>query len=262
MSTVTDQRPPLHANREFWLLWLGQANFRLGSTSLLYGVAWNLPFLTDMVRYLVSYLTITAIRVPLQQPRQQPQEHRAPLWRRLFDGLRWIFLEPFLRASTLYVTSLVFVSAPLALTGIVRANAHHANVTEIGVIFGLSGVGGVVGALIAPLIQQRWPSGAVLLAIGALCGVATLLLTTTTHPILLGAILATVGFVTPPMNTIIVSYQMQVTPDRLQGQAYAAMILIAGSSLPLGSLTGGFLLTALGSTGTLLVLTVLTITVV
>lgn len=106
------------------------------------------------------------------------------------------------------------------------------------------------------------PTGAVLLAAGAVCATAVPLLTITTHPILLGVILAATGFVSPLINTIIVSYQMRVTPDRLQGQAYASMILIAGSSAALGSLTGGFLLTAIGSTGSLLVLTAVIVTVV
>jgi hypothetical protein len=33
MSTVTGQRSPLRANREFWLLWVGQASSTLESTS-------------------------------------------------------------------------------------------------------------------------------------------------------------------------------------------------------------------------------------
>lgn len=229
---------------------------------LLYAAAWGLPFLTDAVSYLVSYLTITAIRIPLGESRQQPTQPREPMRRLLLEGLRWIITEPFLRASVLYVTGLALVSPALVLMVIVRAGAHGASTIEIGVMFALGGMGGVVGALVAPRIQQRWPAGVVLLAIGAVCAIAILLLTTTTHPILLGVILAAVGCVTPSMNTIIFSYQMRVTPDRLQGQAYAAMILIASSSAPLGSLTGGFLVAAIGSTGSLLVLAAVTITVV
>lgn len=88
------------------------------------------------------------------------------------------------------------------------------------------------------------------------------LLTMTTHPVVLGSILAALCFVIPAVNTIVVSHQMGVTPDRLQGQAYAAMNVVTNSSTPLGSLAGGFLLTALGSTGSLLVLTAVTITMV
>ncbi|MGH3770728.1 MAG: MFS transporter [Pseudonocardiaceae bacterium] len=228
---------------------------------LLYAMAWPLPFLTDAVSYLLSYLTITAIRIPLQESRKPPQP-REPIRCRLLDGLRWIFGEPFLRASVLYVAALNFVQPTLVLTVIVRASAHGATSTAVGVMFALSGVGGVAGALAAPRIQRRWPPGAVLLTIGAIWATAIPLLTTTTHPIPLGVILAALRFVIPSVNTIVVSYQMGVTPDRLQGQAYASMNLVASSSAPFGSLIGGFLLTAIGSTGALLALTALTITVV
>jgi hypothetical protein len=45
-------------------------------------------------------------------------------------------------------------------------------------------------------------------------------------------------------------------------QAYASMNLVTTSTAPFGSLTGGFLLTAIGSTGALLTLTAITIAVV
>lgn len=228
---------------------------------LLFAVARPLPFVIDAISYLLSYLMITAIRIPLQQS-PQPSKSREPRRPRLLDGVRWIFAEPFLRASVLYLTGVAFVLPALVLSVIVRASAHGVSATEIGVIFALSGVGGVAGALVAPWIQQRWPPGGVLLTIGAVYAAAIALLTTTTQPIPLGSILAAIGFVTPSSNTIVASYQMRVTPDRLQGQAYAAMLLMANSSAPLGSLTGGFLLTALDSTGSLLVLTAVIITVV
>ena len=228
---------------------------------LLYAVAWLLPFLINAVSYLVSYLTITAIRIPLQESRDR-QRSQGPIRCRLLDGLRWLFAEPFLRASVLYVVAFTFVSPALVLAVIVRATSHGASSIEIGVIFALSGIGGVAGALVAPRIQRRWPPGTVLLALGALWAAVIPLLTTTTHPILLGSILAALGFVIPAVNTIVVSYQMGVTPDRLQGQVYASMNLVANSSAPLGSLGGGFLLSAIGSTGSLVVLTAVTITVV
>ena len=221
---------------------------------LLYTVTWPLPFLINAVSYILSYLTITAIRTPLQDSRE-PQGPREPMRRRLLEGLRWIFAEPFLRASVLYVAALSFVSSTLVLNVIVRATSHGASSTEVGVIFALSGVGGVAGALVTPRIQRRWPPGAVLLAIGAVWAAMIPLLTTTTRPILLGSILAALGFGIPSVNTIVVSYQMGITPDRLQGQAYAALNLVANGPAPFGSLAGGLLLTSISSTGSLLVLT-------
>lgn len=228
---------------------------------LLFAVARPLPFLVDAASYLVSFLTITAIRIPLQG-RRDPQEPREPIRRRLFDGLRWLFAEPFLRPAVLFVTVFMFVQPALVLTVIVRAGSYGASPTQIGVIFALSGVGGVAGALVAPRIQRRWPPGAVLLTVGVVWAAAIALLTTTTQPIPLGAVLAALGFVIPATNTIVVAYQMGVTPDRLQGQVYASMNVVTNSAAPLGSLAGGFLLAAVGSTGSLLALTAVTVAAV
>lgn len=223
---------------------------------LLYGIARLLPFLTDALSYLVSYLAITAIRIPLQD-----QHHRVevtPIRHRLLDGLRWVLGEPFLRAACLYVGALCFIQPALVLTVIVRATAAGASPTMVGIIFTLSGVGGVAGALAAPRISQRWRPSVVLLAIGGVWTITIPLLALTSQPILLGVILLPLGLTAPAANTIIISYQMATTPDRLQGQAYAAMNLIASIPAPLGSLTGGLVLTALGSTGSVFVLTAIT----
>ena len=227
----------------------------------LYAVGWLVPFVVNAVSYLVSFLTITAIDIPLQEPRS-PQRSPAPMRRCLLDGLRWLFAQPFLRASVLYAAAFTFVLPALNLVVIVRATSYGASPTKVGLMFALSGAGGVAGALLAPAIQRRWPPGAVLLAVGAVWATVIPLLTTTRNPVVLGSILAAVSFAVPAVNTIVASYQMTVTPDRLQGQVYASMNLVANSSAPLGSLVGGLLLTTTGSTGSLFILTAVMITVV
>jgi MFS family permease len=220
---------------------------------LLYGIARLLPFLTDALSYLVSYLAISAIRIPLHT--QHRHFDAAFLRRRLLDGLRLILGEPFLRASCLYAAVLCFLSPAVILTVIVRATTAGASSWATGMIFGVSGAGGVIGALASPRICRRWSPRVLLLATGATWAGAIPLLAGTTQPILLGFILATLGFVTPSVNTTIISYQMNITPDRLQGQTHAAMSLITGLPAPLGSLTGGAMLAVIGPLGSIFILT-------
>lgn len=220
---------------------------------LLYGIARLLPFLTDALSYLISYLAITAIKIPLQT--QHRQLEAAPLRRRLLDGSRWILNQPFLRAGCLYAAALCALQPALVLTVIVRATTTGASSFAIGAIFALTGAGGVIGALASPQICRRWPPGHVLLTIGALWASGIPLLALTTQPTLLGLILAALGFAAPSANTVIISYQMATTPDHLQGQAYAAITLITGIPASLGSLTSGALLASIGSTNTVIVLT-------
>ena len=147
------------------------------------------------------------------------------------------------------------------LTVIVRATMHGATPTAIGLIFALRGTGGLAGAVLTPYIQQRWPPGAVLLALGAVWATLIAALTTTTHRLVLASNLAALSFTIPMINTIVDSYQMSVTPDRLHAQVYASMNLVSTSAAALGSLTSGFLLTTIGSTSALFALTALTITI-
>jgi hypothetical protein len=71
----------------------------------------------------------------------------------------------------------------------------------------------------------------------------------------LGVIVALTMGITPVTNSIVVSHRVALAPDRLQGRVQAASTLISGSTLWVGPLAVGALLSGAGASATIVVLT-------
>ncbi len=59
----------------------------------------------------------------------------------------------------------------------------------------------------------------------------------------------------PTWNAVVGAYRLRITPDELQGRVQSVSTLLSLGSVPFGALLAGFLLQAVGTTPTILVLT-------
>jgi MFS family permease len=130
--------------------------------------------------------------------------------------------QAFLRVSSLLFTGSNPIFVGLDLLVIVLAKRHGASSALIGETWVL--------ALSLPLL---------LLAHNAL---------------LLGLIVAAAELITPVTNSIVVTYRVALTPDRLQGRVQAASTLVSFSAGWLGPLVVGLLLQSTGPAVTILML--------
>ncbi|MCO8277362.1 MFS transporter [Actinoplanes sp. TRM 88003] len=208
---------------------------------VLFGITPALPFVGNALSYLASLIGIALIRKPLQAERPHSHEgHRAAL----LEGLRFVFRNPFLR-------TVLIVAAPLNLalygsmfTIIVTLQAHDVTPGVIGLTETIVGVGGLLGALAAPLLQ-RWLSFAVL--IRGLCWAATLFLAVSaffTTSVAAAAPIALAIFVGPACNAALFGYQAAITPDHLQGRVLSVIFLFAMSAATAAPLLAGIFVTA------------------
>jgi hypothetical protein len=78
-------------------------------------------------------------------------------------------------------------------------------------------------------------------------------LAATHEPLVLGAIVALAVFPGPTWNATVVGARLTLTPDRLRGRVNSAARMVSGAMVPIGALAGGLLVTATGTTTTLLV---------
>ena len=109
------------------------------------------PFLADAVSYAVSVATLLGIRARFE--RERPSVKRE-LKHEVAEGLRWLWGTPLIRYMAILTGGLNLVMAAIPLLLIVRAKELGAGDAQIGVIFSLSGIGGIVGSLIGGRIQQ------------------------------------------------------------------------------------------------------------
>jgi predicted MFS family arabinose efflux permease len=154
-----------------------------------------------------------------------------------------------------------FLFAGLVLFVIVAAREAGASGTVIGVVLGMGGLGGTLGALAASRDQRDLPLKAVI--VGAIWFWALLLpaLAVVPRPYGLGVVFAAMAFAGPIWNVASGAYAVAVTPDALLGRMQGVARLVAIGGIPLGSLAAGVSLEAVGPGATALALAALMLAV-
>jgi MFS family permease len=216
---------------------------------LLFGIGRALPFVADAVSYLACALGLLALRTPLQEEREARQ--RRPL-AEIAEGVRWLWGMTFVRSSALAVAGANFIWGGVSIVLVVRAQEHGASSAAIGIMFAMLGLGGLIGALVAPLIGRRVPMPAIIVGAFWVEAAVVACLATTHDPYVLGSVAALAAFPAPAWNAVVVGARLTLTPDWLRGRVNSAARLLSASLMPLGALAGGLLVTATGTTTTLL----------
>lgn len=213
---------------------------------LLYAVTRWLPFAVDAVTYAVSCFALTRIRADLSAPGAglAAREERPPMRRQIVEGLRFMWSRPFFRVLTGWAAfanllgNAVFFMVTLSL---VQAGYPAA---QIGLISTAAGLGGILGAIVAPAVIDRMPTGALTVVVAWMCAVPLLPLIWWQTPWAAVVSVFALMLINPSGNAGIGAYRVAVTPTELQGRVSATSRFLAFSVMPLSPLLGGVLLTA------------------
>jgi MFS family permease len=209
----------------------------------LFGIGRSLPFLADAVSYLLSFAGIWLIRRPMQQDRTEPREHPVT---ELVEGVRFTLREPFLRAVLLIAAPINLAFNGIIFAAIVILQQQNTPPALIGTVETVIGVGGLAGAMLAPLMSRRIPLrwlvfGICWLGAGLFASAALL-----TGSVLIGVPIALAIFFGPACNAALFGYQAAVTPDRLQGRVMSVIFLVAMSLSSVSALLAGLFVHAWG----------------
>jgi predicted MFS family arabinose efflux permease len=218
---------------------------------LFFSLAQAIPFVADAISYLFSIASLLLIRREFEAPREKEQ---TLLLSEIRDGLRWLWRQPFLRTISLLVTASDLNVNALYVVVIVLAKRHGASSTLVGGIVAFIGVGGPIGAMIAPWTSRRVSAH---VAIGTTLSTMTLLLPlllATKTPILLGLIYGAMFVAYPTWSSIHWAYFAVLVPDQLQGRVQSIATLLSLGPIPVGVLLVGIALQWLGTTPTILVM--------
>jgi predicted MFS family arabinose efflux permease len=218
---------------------------------ILFGLGHAVPFAVDAASYFVSVVSLLFVRSDFQESRP-PSTTR--LHREVAEGLVWLWRQPFLRAAALLVAGSNFIFQAMVLMLIVLAQARGASSAQVGVLLGLMGAGGFLGAFVAPWVNRHIPPKAVVIGANWLWAALLPFIAVVPWPLAMGVLAGAMAFVGPAWNVVISSYSLTLTPDRLRGRVGGAQGLVAWGPIPLGSLVGGLLLQWLGGVTTTLLL--------
>ncbi|MEU4084001.1 MFS transporter [Streptomyces aureus] len=221
---------------------------------VLFGLGRAVPFLVDALSYAVACAGLLFLRGDLRSRTTTPPE---PLWRATVTGLRWIWRHPLIRAAILLIAVSNMVFQALVLILVVLARDHGATPTAVGTMLGLYSGGGLAGALAASRLHRHLAPRTVILGVNWIWAALLPLFACTSSPPLIGVIGAACAFVGPLWNVVIISYATLLVPDELLGRVSSAAMTLSWGVLPVASLGAGYLLTALGPTGSVLVLAAL-----
>ena len=199
--------------------------------------------LLDALSFLASAAFVLAIRnredVPEREPGKSPLHGMRS---ELSEGVRYVLGHRYLRwiaASTATFNFFGSLMGAILIVYMVRQLGLSAG--TIGLIFGIGNVGYLVGALTANRVARKVGVGPAIVA-GAATGVAGLLvpLAPEDSPIpLLVASGVILGFGVVVYNVTQLSFRQAITPERLQGRMNSVMRFIVWGVIPLGTLLGG-----------------------
>jgi predicted MFS family arabinose efflux permease len=116
----------------------------------------------------------------------------------------------------------------------------------IGLVSTAAGIAGILGALAAPWIIERMPTGALVVVVAWSFVPVVVPMMLWSHPVVVAAGLAFILLLNPAGNAGGQTYRIAHTPADLQGRAAAATSFLASSVMWLAPLLGGVLLETVG----------------
>ena len=204
----------------------------------LFGLARSLPFLVDAASYAFSTLSLVAMRTPFQEEREADS---ARLREQLLEGFRFLWHHPFLRTTTLVFAPLGFVALGYTLAVVVIAEQQGLSGAVVGALVASFGAGVLVGSAISPRVRRALPTRAVLLLELWMWPIPLLFLVWP-NVYVLAASLLPAALAVPSTDSVVLGYQLALTPDRLVGRVGSVFRTIVLLVAPIGPLVAGFLL--------------------
>jgi predicted MFS family arabinose efflux permease len=211
----------------------------------------------DAISFLASALALATIRKPEPEPKPGTASGASGIIPEMREGIEVVFKSPILwriagcTSTTNFGSNIIFGAVFLVFA----YRDLHLSAGIVGIIFGISSVGGLVGALLASSVART-------LGLGTTLGLATVLggLAMLATPLaLIGApaiVLSVLGFVAnvtiPIYNINQVSLRQSITPDRVQGRMNATMRTVVWGTMPFGAFVGGILGTTIGVVNTII----------
>lgn len=222
----------------------------------MYGVTRWLPFLANAASYLYCLAALSRIRsksatsTDSAKSEESTESTGRTSGRDIAAGVRIVWAEPLLRTSTLLIgASNVVIQVVLLLILVeLKANGQPAWIT--GVVLGMSGVGGMLGAAMGTWITARFSAerayrGALWMWTALLIPIAF-----SANPILLAISWCGIGCVTVASHIALTVYRVTVIPEQVLGRALGTISLVSEGAVALGSLSAGYLVSTLGIVAT------------
>lgn len=222
-----------------------QANFAVGP-AIAGALAWasdgpEWGLFINGVTFVVSAISLRWVgRVAHHR---DPADMRLPFVTEAINGIRYLWSKPRLRITTIAsaIPNLVigFVEATFVVLAFVVLRADTE--LDVGILLGAMGVGGVIGALVAPGITRRLGLGRTLVFGMAVAGLGLFAVMFTSYGVIALALqigwMIGISIINIPLATI----RQHYAAESMLGRVITASRAIGWATLPIGALVGGWL---------------------
>jgi len=218
-----------------------EAAVRVASPALggaLFGLARALPFVVHALLYAFSTCALLFMRTPFEEEREVD---RSPLRRQLAEGFHFLWGHAFLRTCALIFGLVNFIGPGVTLAIVVIGEEQGLTGGQVGLLLSTFGAGVLVGAFLSPFVRRRLPvRGVLVLELWTWVGCGLFVVWPNVY-VLVASIIPT-ALVIPSTDSLVHSFQLAMTPDRLLGRVGSVWTTIALFVAPLGPLVAGLLL--------------------
>jgi predicted MFS family arabinose efflux permease len=209
------------------------------------------PFIANAICYVLSVISLFLIKTEFRIGKVGP---RSPIRTEVVEGIHWIWNMPLIRYLAFLTGGLNLVHAATPLVVIVLAKEMGAQAIDIGLIFSIGGIGGILGALIGGQVQKRFRFGQVIVFTIWIQALSFFLYAFVSEFFLLGVVYAMISMMVPVYNVVQFSHRLTLIPDGLQGRINSTFRLVAFGFTPVGAILSGLLLEQIGAKLTIILL--------
>ncbi|MFB9905607.1 MFS transporter [Allokutzneria oryzae] len=225
---------------------------------LLYGIGRAVPFVLDVLTFLVAFLCSVFAKVPRRPATTNSAEEAAPrkrtMRREAAEAAAWLWRQRGLRGVCAAVMAMNLLGPAILIPLIVLVGQRGGGALTTGMVLAGIGIGGLVGALLSDRIGGLLPAGMLLISILAAFGVADLVMVLPLGswwpmvPLLITAVF------TPTLNVLLSVAVSRLVPHEMLGRLDAMLTVAVMGLSPLAPVLGGALAAGLGGAGAIVVL--------
>jgi MFS family permease len=205
---------------------------------LLFGLGRMVPFLVDALSYLASVLSLRFIRTEFQQAHAASSSR---LWEDIREGLVWLWHQPLIRFLAFLTAIGNLADFGVGLTVIILAQQQHASAVGIGLMVACGGIGGILGSLLADVVQQHRTLRQILVGTHWVWGLLLCFIALAPNPWVIGMVLGLIELVVSISLVAQYSYRLATIPDALRGRVTSVYRLLVFAGQPLGLTLAGVL---------------------
>ena len=249
MPAVVDEKDLEKANGRMWSA-EALTNSFIGPPigSFIISIAIFLPFFVDAATFFIAAALIATMKPTVKSFKPEGKSGPINFRSEINEGFTWLWRHELLRPMAVVLGLLNGIAAMSGAVFILFAQEVLGTTVFIFAILGTAAaVGGILGGLLGPKVSEKIGRGPSLAIALFVTPTMTLLIGFTSLWYLVWIFIAVETFAGVLWNVVTVSLRQSLIPSQLLGRVNSVYRFFAWGTIPIGTLLGGALVTALQS---------------